>query len=52
MAAPNEDQIRKRAHEIWEENYRPVGRDDELWHQAEQELQESEDSAKEIPNDI
>lgn len=42
MAAPNEDQIRKRAREIWEEYYRPVGRDDEFWHQAEQELQGSE----------
>jgi hypothetical protein len=35
---PNEDPIRQRAHELWEENYRPDGRDEEFWHQAEREL--------------
>jgi hypothetical protein len=39
MAKPTEDQIRQRAHEIWERNHRPDGRDDEFWHQAEKELQ-------------
>ncbi len=34
MAKPNEDKIRKRAREIWEENNRPVGRDEEFWLQA------------------
>jgi Protein of unknown function (DUF2934) len=35
---PTEDQTRQRAHEIWERNHRPDGRDDEFWHQAEKEL--------------
>jgi Protein of unknown function (DUF2934) len=39
MAKPTEEQIRKRAQEIWEENHRPTGRDDEF--QAEKELNES-----------
>jgi hypothetical protein len=38
MAKPTEEQIRQRAQEIWEENHRPDGRDDEFWHQAEREL--------------
>ena len=50
MAKPNEDRIRNRAREIWEENNRPVGRDEEFWFQAERELQEEE--LKETPDDI
>jgi hypothetical protein len=38
MAKPTEEQIRQRAHEIWEENHRPDGRDEEFWLQAEREL--------------
>jgi hypothetical protein len=30
MSKPTEEQIRKRAQEIWEENHRPTGRDDEF----------------------
>jgi hypothetical protein len=37
---PTEEQIRQRAQEIWEENHRPTGRDDEFWYQAEKELNE------------
>jgi hypothetical protein len=40
MAKPTEEQIRQRAQEIWEENHRPAGRDDEFWFQAEKELNE------------
>jgi Protein of unknown function (DUF2934) len=40
MAKPTEEQIRKRAQEIWERNHRPTGRDDEFWFQAEKELNE------------
>jgi DUF2934 family protein len=35
---PTEEQIRQRAHELWEQNHRPDGRDYEFWHQAEKEL--------------
>jgi hypothetical protein len=47
LARPNEDKIRKRAREIWEENNRPAGRDEEFWLQAEREFREAEDLAKE-----
>jgi hypothetical protein len=52
LAKPNEEKIRKRAWEIWEENNRPVGRDEEFWLQAEREFREAEDLAKEIRDDI
>ena len=55
MDKPTEDQIRQRAHELWEQSHRPDGRDEEFWNQAERELQEAEDRgnpAKEIPDDI
>ena len=38
MAKPTVEQIRQRAQEIWIENHRPEGRDDEFWYQAEKEL--------------
>ena len=47
LARPNEDGIRKRAREIWEENDRPVGKDVEFWLQAEREFCEAEDLARE-----
>jgi hypothetical protein len=47
LARPNERRIRKRAREIWEENGRPVGRDEEFWLRAEREFQEAEQLAKE-----
>ena len=46
MAKPNEDLIRKRAWEIWEEHGCPSGRDEEFWFQAEREFREAEDLAK------
>ena len=54
MEKPTEEQIRQRAHELWEQNHRPDGRDDEFWHQAEKELNEKEleDIAKEPPPTI
>jgi hypothetical protein len=50
LAKPTEEKIRKRAREIWEDNGRPTGRDEEFWLQAERELQEEE--LKETPDDI
>ena len=40
MTKPTEEQIRQRAQEIWQENHRPTGRDDEFWYRAEKELNE------------
>jgi DUF2934 family protein len=55
MAKPTEEQIRTRAHELWEQAGKPEGREDEFWHQAERELQGTEergDPAKGGPDDI
>ena len=45
-ANPEEAKIKSRAREIWEENGRPAGRDEEFWFQAEREFREAEDLAK------
>jgi hypothetical protein len=42
LATPDEALIRKRAQEIWEENGRAAGRDEEFWLQAEREFREAE----------
>ena len=52
LARPNENRIRKRAREIWEENGRPTGRDEEFWFQAEREFREAEDLAKRSGADV
>ena len=52
LAKPNEDLIRKRAREIWEENGCPAGRDEEFWFQAEREFREAEELANESANDV
>nr|WP_245283648.1 DUF2934 domain-containing protein [Bradyrhizobium sp. URHD0069] len=49
---PNEERIRNRAREIWEENDRPAGRDEEFWFQAECEFREAEDLAKQTGEDV
>jgi len=48
LAKPEEAKIQKRAHEIWEENNRPLGRDVEFWLQAEREFREAQKIANEI----
>jgi Protein of unknown function (DUF2934) len=52
MAYPTDEQIRARAHQLWEQSGKPDGRGDEFWHQAERELLAMEDlgdSAKKSP---
>jgi hypothetical protein len=46
LARPDENEIRQRAREIWEENGRPAGRDLEFWLRAEREFREAEALAK------
>ena len=41
MESPAEDEIRKRAHELWKRSGRPGGRDDEFWYGAERELRQA-----------
>ncbi|MET4208187.1 hypothetical protein ABIB95_002999 [Bradyrhizobium sp. LA2.1] len=43
MAHPTEEQIRKRAFELWEQAGKPEGREDEFWDQAQRELQGAEE---------
>jgi hypothetical protein len=40
MSNPTDDQIRTRAHQLWELAGKPEGRDDEFWHEAERELKD------------
>ena len=47
LAKPDERRIRKRAREIWAENGRPTGRDEEFWLQVEQEFREAEELTRE-----
>jgi hypothetical protein len=43
MAFPTDEQIRIRAHQLWEQEGKPDGREQEFWHQAEKELKEMDD---------
>lgn len=40
MPDPTEEQIRIRAHQLWDLAGRPEGREDEFWHEAERELKD------------
>jgi hypothetical protein len=40
MTAPTKEQIIHRAYELWERAGKPDGRDEEFYHQAENELNE------------
>ena len=42
MTGPTDEQIRTRAHRLWEIAGRPEGRQDEFWHEAERELRNSD----------
>jgi hypothetical protein len=44
MSKPTEEQIRVRAHELWEQAGKPEGREDEFWHQAEKEMSQGKTS--------
>ena len=35
----SEEQVRKRAYDLWEQAGRPEGRDDDFWNQAEMETE-------------
>jgi hypothetical protein len=43
-AMRSRDQIRRRAHELWEHHGRPEGRDVEFWLRAEAELREAREN--------
>jgi uncharacterized membrane protein YccC len=50
LAKANDEAIRARAREIWEENGRPAGRDEEFWFQAEREFREAGELARQDDN--
>jgi hypothetical protein len=55
MDTPAQAKIRDRAYELWQQNGRPQGREDEFWAQAERELQgtmDRGDPAQGTPDDI
>jgi Protein of unknown function (DUF2934) len=45
MADPTEKEITTRAYELWEKAGKPEGRDEEFYHQAEQELRNEDKSS-------
>jgi hypothetical protein len=45
MDKPTTEKLLKRAYEIWEKNNKPEGRDEEFYHQAEQELRNEDGSS-------
>ncbi len=51
MDEPTKEQIIHRAYELWEQNDKPEGRDEEFYHQAERELGKGE-SGQEKSEDI
>jgi Protein of unknown function (DUF2934) len=44
MPEPTEQEIRERAHQIWERHGKPEGREEEFWQLAEQELRNEDKS--------
>jgi hypothetical protein len=45
MENPTEQQIVRRAYELWEQAGKPEGRDEEFYHLAEQELRDADKSS-------
>jgi hypothetical protein len=50
MAYPTDEEIRTRAHQLWEQAGKPDGRENEFWHQAERELLAMQDF-REVANE-
>ncbi|SHN81023.1 DUF2934 domain-containing protein [Bradyrhizobium erythrophlei] len=42
MSVPTIEQIRTRAHQLWETAGRPAGHEDAFWYEAERELRQSD----------
>lgn len=50
MPRNSEEQIRERAHRLWEQQGRPEGRAEDFWLQAEAELQSDEPGNERVPD--
>ncbi|KQT24837.1 hypothetical protein ASG57_22655 [Bradyrhizobium sp. Leaf396] len=44
LSEPTEQEIRERAHQLWEQAGKPEGREEEFWHAAEQDLRNEDKS--------
>jgi hypothetical protein len=44
-----EEKVRKVAEKLWEEKGKPTGQDEEIWHQAEQLIEDEEEKKKSKP---
>lgn len=42
MTDYSDEQIRERAHQLWEQDGKPDGKADDYWHRARQELEQPE----------
>jgi hypothetical protein len=47
-----QDDIRARARELWEQHGKPTGRDKEFWFRAEREFKEASDLEKQTDRDV
>jgi len=45
LSEPTEQEIRERAHRLWEQAGKPEGREEEFWRAAEQELRNEDKSS-------
>lgn len=48
MPHPTDEQIRARAHQLWEEAGCPDGQAEDFWHRAERELSDAADGPSEM----
>jgi len=46
---PDDEQVRVRAHQLWEAEGRPLGRNEEFWHQALANLAAQNETAGRVP---
>jgi hypothetical protein len=40
---PREERVRERAQQLWENAGKPLGRDEEFWHEAERQIRKEQD---------
>ena len=52
MSDPTHEEISERAHQLWERAGKPAGQDHDFWLQAERELKEMKDVAKQEPPSV
>lgn len=45
MDKPKEEEIQRRAYELWQQAGEPMGKDEDFYHQAEQELRNGNKSS-------